>query len=86
MYFNHPQLFWNTLPCLNFILAAILAFICIVVYSAEIIGKVVGVSDGDTVTVVDNLDNGRFKICLYGSIVRKRIKNSVKVQNNICHR
>lgn len=34
--------------------------------SAEIIGKVVGVSDGDTITVLDELDKGRFKIRFFG--------------------
>ena len=33
-------------------------------FSAEIIGKVVGVSDGDTITVLDNLDKGKFRIRL----------------------
>ena len=33
-------------------------------FSAEIIGKVVGVSDSDTITVLDNLDKGRFRIRL----------------------
>ena len=33
-------------------------------FSAEIIGKVVGVSDGDTITVSDNLDKGKFRIRL----------------------
>ncbi len=34
--------------------------------AAEIIGKVVGVSDGDTITVLDELDKGRFRIRLFG--------------------
>lgn len=38
----------------------------IYVYSAEMIGKVVSVADGDTITIIENLDNGRFKIRLYG--------------------
>ena len=33
-------------------------------FSAEIIGKVVGVSDGDTITVLDDMDKVRFKIRL----------------------
>ena len=33
-------------------------------FSAEIIGKVVGVSDGDTITVLDEMDKGNFKIRL----------------------
>ena len=33
---------------------------------AEIVGRVVGVSDGDTVTVLDALDNGRFRVRLAG--------------------
>ena len=36
------------------------------VSSAEIIGRVVGVADGDTFTVLDEMDNGRFRIRLYG--------------------
>ena len=33
-------------------------------FSAEIIGKVVGVSDGDTITVSDDMDQGNFRIRL----------------------
>ena len=33
-------------------------------FSAEIIGKVVGVSDGDTITVLDDMDKGTFRIRL----------------------
>lgn len=33
-------------------------------FSAEIKGKVVGVSDGDTITILDSLDKGRFRIRL----------------------
>ena len=33
-------------------------------FSAEIIGKVVGVSDGDTITVLDDMDQGKFRIRL----------------------
>ena len=33
-------------------------------FSAEIIGKVVGVSDGDTITVLDDMDQGNFRIRL----------------------
>lgn len=36
------------------------------VYSAEMTGKVISVADGDTITIIENLDNGRFKIRLYG--------------------
>lgn len=36
------------------------------VSGAEIIGQVVGVSDGDTITILDNLDKGRFRVRLYG--------------------
>lgn len=39
-------------------------FFSLVVYSAEIIGQVVGVSDGDTITVLDDMDKGRFRIRL----------------------
>ena len=33
-------------------------------YSAEITGKVIAVSDGDTISVLDDLDKGRFRIRL----------------------
>ena len=33
-------------------------------FSAEITGKVIGVSDGDTITVSDDLDKGKFRIRL----------------------
>lgn len=36
------------------------------VYSAEMTGKVVSVADGDTITIIDDLDQGKFKIRLYG--------------------
>lgn len=36
------------------------------VFSAEILGRVVGVSDGDTITILDEMDKGRFRIRLYG--------------------
>lgn len=48
------------------IFIVILALSCVLTYSAEIIGKVVGVSDGDTITILDDMDKGRFKIRLYG--------------------
>ena len=35
-----------------------LLFLSLSLFSAEIIGKVVGVSGGDTITVLDNLDKG----------------------------
>ena len=41
-----------------------LLFLSLSLFSAEIIGKVVGVSDGDTITVSDNLDKGKFRIRL----------------------
>ena len=41
-----------------------LFFLSLSLFSAEIIGKVVGVSDGDTITVSDNLDKGKFRIRL----------------------
>lgn len=49
---------------LSFILVLIVA--ALQVFSAEIRGRVVGVADGDTVTVLDEMDNGRFRIRLYG--------------------
>lgn len=42
----------------------IAAAVC--VSGAEIIGRVVGVSDGDTITVLDAMDNGRFRVRLFG--------------------
>ncbi len=41
-----------------------LLLLSLTLFSAEIIGKVVGVSDGDTITVLDNLDKGKFRIRL----------------------
>ena len=41
-----------------------LLFFSLSLFSAEIIGKVVDVSDGDTITVLDNLDKGKFRIRL----------------------
>ncbi len=41
-----------------------LLFLSLSLFSAEIIGKVVGVSDGDTITVLDEMDKGNFKIRL----------------------
>ena len=34
------------------------------VFAAEITGRVIGVSDGDTITVLDDLDMGKFHIRL----------------------
>lgn len=48
------------------ILLSFILFFCVSLFSAEIVGKVVGVSDGDTITVIDDLDKGRFRIRLYG--------------------
>lgn len=48
------------------ILLSFILFFCISLFSAEMTGKVVGISDGDTITIIENLDNGRFKIRLYG--------------------
>ena len=41
-----------------------LILLSISLFSAEIIGKVVAVADGDTITVLDNLDKGKFRIRL----------------------
>ena len=41
-----------------------LLLLSLTLFSAEIIGKVVGVSDGDTITVLDDMDKGRFRIRL----------------------
>lgn len=48
------------------ILLSFILFFCISLFSAEMTGKVVSVADGDTITIIENLDNGRFKIRLYG--------------------
>jgi endonuclease YncB( thermonuclease family) len=45
-------------------LLLILTFISISLSAAEIKGKVVGVSDGDTITVLDDMDKGRFRVRL----------------------
>ena len=41
-----------------------LLLLSLTLFSAEIIGKVVSVSDGDTITVLDDMDKGRFRIRL----------------------
>ena len=41
-----------------------LLLLSLTLFSAEIIGKVVGVSDGDTITVLDDMDQGKFRIRL----------------------
>ena len=41
-----------------------LLFLSLSLFSAEIKGKVVAVTDGDTITVLDNLDKGKFRIRL----------------------
>lgn len=41
-----------------------LFFLALTLFSAEIRGRVIGVYDGDTITVIDELDHGRFKIRL----------------------
>ena len=47
-----------------FLLSLSLLLLSFSLFSAEIIGKVVGVSDGDTITVLDNLDIGSFVLKL----------------------
>lgn len=44
----------------------LIVFTSLNLLSAEIKGLVVGVSDGDTITVLDDMDKGRFRIRLYG--------------------
>ena len=44
---------------------------------AEIVGKVVGVSDGNTITVLDDLDKGRFRIRLAGFAAPVREKSNL---------
>ena len=41
-----------------------LLFLSLFLFSAEIKGKVVAVTDGDTITVLDEMDKGNFKIRL----------------------
>ena len=41
-----------------------LLFLSLSLFSADIKGKVVAVTDGDTITVLDNLDKGKFRIRL----------------------
>lgn len=48
------------------ILLSFILFFCISLFSAEMTGKVVGIYDGDTITIIDDLDQGKFKIRLYG--------------------
>lgn len=49
-----------------FLSSAIIILFTLSLSAAEIIGKVVGVSDGDTITVLDDLDKGRFRIRFFG--------------------
>lgn len=51
---------------MRFILVLILFLLSVMVPAAEIRGKVVAVLDGDTVTVLDDLDKARFRIRLSG--------------------
>ena len=44
-----------------FLIAAAVGGFC-----AEIVGRCVGVSDGDTITILDDLDKGRFRVRLGG--------------------
>jgi endonuclease YncB( thermonuclease family) len=48
-----PKLILFSLLCLSFY-----------AFSAEITGRVIGVSDGDTITVLDDMDQGKFRIRL----------------------
>jgi endonuclease YncB( thermonuclease family) len=51
------KLFLLSLPLLSLSLSLSL-------FSAEIKGKVIGISDGDTITILDDLDKGTFRIRL----------------------
>ena len=51
---------------MRFILVLILFLLSVIVPAAEIKGKVVAVVDGDTVTVLDDLDKAKFRIRLSG--------------------
>lgn len=44
----------------------LIVFTSLNLLSAEIRGLVVGVSDGDTITILDDMDKGKFRIRLYG--------------------
>ncbi len=46
------------------LLSLSLLLLSLSVFSAEIIGKVIGVTDGDTITVSDDMDQGIFRIRL----------------------
>lgn len=48
------------------ILLALFLIAAVCVSGAELVGRVVGVSDGDTITVLDDMDKGRFRVRLYG--------------------
>ena len=50
----------------SLLLSLILLLFTVCCSAAELSGKVVGVSDGDTITVLDDLDHGRFKIRFHG--------------------
>ena len=51
---------------MKFLILFLIVFTSLNLLSAEIKGLVVGVSDGDTITVLDDMDKGRFRIRLYG--------------------
>lgn len=51
---------------MKFLVLFLIVFTSLNLLSAEIRGLVVGVSDGDTITVLDDMDKGRFRIRLYG--------------------
>lgn len=51
---------------MKFLILFLIVFTSLNLLSAEIRGLVVGVSDGDTITVLDDMDKGRFRIRLYG--------------------
>lgn len=48
------------------ILLCVLVFASTVLFCAEITGKVIRVSDGDTISVLDALDGGNFRIRISG--------------------
>lgn len=80
---------------MRFILFLILFLLSVMVPAAEIRGKVVAVIDGDTVTVLDELDKAKFRIRLsgidapekkqaFGTAAEKHLSDMIFGENGIC--
>lgn len=52
--------------CSRIVIVFVAALLPLVIWSAEIRGKVVAITDGDTVKVLDDLDGGLFRVRLAG--------------------